>query len=355
MTFTIGIKPNGIIIVLYSDLEKSPSTNIKTQSEQIELLYELESPNDIYDEAMVIDDVSGCVERRNLNPQVPKGLQLVIQPKNETIAYGSAAPEWEPAIAAGWLDTGDSLDDVLGGSPVYTVLEKGTDNEVADVSAKSPATFDVAVEGITSKKYDLRFQLGTLIITKKELTVSVEGETITEGDSPSKTVAYAGFASGESQSDLDTQPTIAYYDSDGQVVADVAAAEPGVYEARPGGGVSDNYSFKYVSGELTIESASPPATKIELTATADDESVSEGETPTGAIIYTGFEEGDDEGDLETPPVVNYYTQQEELVDDITAAEPGTYIARPGGGNDNQYTFIYVDGTLTITQADGGEV
>ena len=355
MTFTIGIKPNGIIIVLYSDLEKSPSTNIKTQSEQIELLYELESPNDTYDEAMVIDDVSGCVERRNLNPQVPKGLQLVIQPKNETIDYGSAAPEWEPAIAAGWLDTGDSLAGVLGGSPVYTVFEEGTDNEVADVSKGSPATFDVAVRGITSKKYDLRFQLGTLIITKKELTVSVEDETITGGDSPSKTVAYAGFASGESQSDLDTQPTIAYYDSNGQVVANVAAAEPGVYEARPGGGVSGNYSFKYVSGELIIESASPPATKIELTATADNESVSEGETPTGAIIYTGFEEGDDEEGLDTQPTIAYYDSNGQVVANVAAAEPGVYEARPGGGVSDKYSFKYVSGELTITQADGSDV
>ncbi len=110
------------------------------------------------------------------------------------------------------------------------------------------------------------------------------------------------------------------------------------------------------AGSYTVESAVSDAgyhgsatgtliiSKAPLTVTADDKSRHYGEVnPPLTISYSGFISGEDEIVLDTPPSAST------TADGSTA--PGTVPVTVSGGSDNNYTFIYIDGTLTITKAD----
>ena len=84
--------------------------------------------------------------------------------------------------------------------------------------------------------------------------------------------------------------------------------------------------------------------KATLTVTADDKTKAFGETnPTLTIEYSGFVNGDEAADLTTEPTA------ETTADEST--DVGMYDISVSGGNDENYSFNYVSGTLTIEKAD----
>lgn len=85
----------------------------------------------------------------------------------------------------------------------------------------------------------------TLTVNKVNLTVRVMDTTKVKGQvNPAFTVTYTGFVLGESASNLTTAPVI--------TTAAETISAPGYYTLTPGSGVSQNYTFIYVSGRLTI-------------------------------------------------------------------------------------------------------
>lgn len=84
--------------------------------------------------------------------------------------------------------------------------------------------------------------------------------------------------------------------------------------------------------------------KAPLTATADDFSRPYGEAnPPFTISYAGFVAGENVTALDTPPSAS------STADGTTG--PGTFPITVSGGSDNNYSFSYVDGNLTITRAN----
>jgi gliding motility-associated-like protein len=82
--------------------------------------------------------------------------------------------------------------------------------------------------------------------------------------------------------------------------------------------------------------------KAVLTVTADDKIKAYGDAnPALTVRYSGFIGTDVAGDIDTSPVVATSGQQGSAV--------GTYPVTVSGGNDNNYTFLYIPGTLTITK------
>ena len=65
--------------------------------------------------------------------------------------------------------------------------------------------------------------------------------------------------------------------------------------------------------------------------------------PALTITYSGFAGSDTEGDLDTPPVV--------ATTGLQGSDVGTYPITVTGGLDNNYSFAYVEGTLTVKKAD----
>lgn len=87
-------------------------------------------------------------------------------------------------------------------------------------------------------------------IEKAELTAKYVDETIAYDGIPACNVEVSGFVNGE------TAETAAGYQAP---TVDANKIEAGkTYQLTPSGGTADNYTFKYVSGNLSVESA-PPA------------------------------------------------------------------------------------------------
>src|SRR5690606_16619607 len=102
------------------------------------------------------------------------------------------------------------------------------------------------------------------------------------------------------------------------------------------GGSDNNYNLNYVSGTLTI-------TKRVLTATAVNASRTYGAAnPTFSITFTGFVNSEDASVIDVLPVASTSA--------TLTSSTGTYPITVSGGTDNNYSFSFVSGTLTITKA-----
>ncbi len=85
----------------------------------------------------------------------------------------------------------------------------------------------------------------TLTVAKASLRVTGSSHSREyKAANPSFSVSYSGFVAGESAANLTTQPTAS--------TTATAASPIGDYNVTPAGGVSNNYTFDYVAGRLTI-------------------------------------------------------------------------------------------------------
>lgn len=81
--------------------------------------------------------------------------------------------------------------------------------------------------------------------------------------------------------------------------------------------------------------------KALLTVTAENKSRAQGtDNPDLTVAYTGFRNGDDATDIQTPPVVSTTADR--------TSPPGTYEIVASGAAADNYRFTYVPGTLTVT-------
>lgn len=80
--------------------------------------------------------------------------------------------------------------------------------------------------------------------------------------------------------------------------------------------------------------------KADLMVAADDQVIDEGNAiPTLTFSYSGFKLADAVSDLDTPPTISTPATGQ--------SAPGDYAINLEGGDDNHYTLILVDGTLSI--------
>ena len=146
---------------------------------------------------------------------------------------------------------------------------------------------------------------------------------------PTATITYTGFLGSDSASDLDS--------SVATVVAD-ATSGVGDYDVTLSAGSDNNYTITNTDGKLTV-------TKKTLTATAESLSKVYGvAVPAIGIAYDGFVNGDTASGIDTAPTTSTLA---------TATSPvvtGGYVTSAVGGSDNNYSFNYVNGVLTVTQA-----
>jgi hypothetical protein len=160
------------------------------------------------------------------------------------------------------------------------------------------------------------------------LTASAQDATKTYGEeNPTIEVSITGFVLDQTASVIDVPPSV---DINADVTSDV-----GDYDIVLSGAQDNNYDFEYVDGTLTVE-------QDVLTAAADDASRFEGEeNPAFTISYSGFANNDNEGDLDVAPSATCSAD--------ASSAPGTYDIVVSGGSDNNYSFEYQNGTLTINE------
>ena len=255
---------------------------------------------------------------------------------NYTFSYNTGTLTVNKATLSAAAD--DKVKNYGETNPTFTVAYSGfvgTDNE-SDLdtppTASSVATassnagdYSIGVEGGTDNNYTFSYNAGTLIVNKATLSAVADDKVKNYGEeNPVFTVAYSGFVGTDNETDLDTPPTAS--------VA-TASSNAGDYSIGVEGGTDNNYTFSYNAGTLTVNKAT-------LSATADDKVKNYGEeNPVFTVAYSGFVGTDNETDLDTPPTAQCTAKQSSNV--------GNYQITVSGGTDNNYTFSYFDGTLTI--------
>ncbi|MEC8427289.1 MAG: MBG domain-containing protein, partial [Pseudomonadota bacterium] len=221
--------------------------------------------------------------------------------------------------------------------------------------ATNVGSYTIAASGLSSSNYNIAYIDGNFDITQAELTITADNQSKTYGDTFSfagTEFSSSGLVGSDSISSVSLssagEPNTANV---GDYVIDIGSAS--------GSGLS-NYIISYVDGLLSVDPA-------ELTITANDDSKQVDNVPYSGgngVTYDGFVNGEDESVLFGTLMFGGDSQG--------AVDPGTYDIVPSGltsepqfnGQDEyyydyeyegsgqgNYNITYVDGTLTIFDAD----
>jgi uncharacterized repeat protein (TIGR03803 family) len=236
--------------------------------------------------------------------------------------------------------TADNKTKIYGDSnPVFTITYsgfKGTDNaSVIDSPPTSSTTatttssvggYTITLTGGVDNNYTISRVNGTLTVTKAMLVATADPKSKLYGTSnPAFTITYTGFKGTDNASVIDTPPSPS--------TSATTLSNTGSYAITLAGGLDNNYSFTLVNGTLTINKAT-------LTVTAESKTKVYGNgNPDLTMTYSGFVAPDDLTVIDQAPSIS-----------TTAGEysnVGTYPITLLGGSDNNYTFTFVNSTLTI--------
>ena len=197
-------------------------------------------------------------------------------------------------------------------------------------TAASPVGgYSITASGAANPNYSISYASGTLAVNAAALTITAVSTGKLYGAAlPALTASYSGFVNGDTASSLTTPPALS--------TTATVASPVGSYSISASGAASPNYTISYASGTLTVNQAL-------LTITAANATKLYGAAlPTLTASCSGFVNGDTAGSLTTPPA---------LSTTATAASPaGNYPITASGAASPNYTFSYVNGTLTVNKA-----
>lgn len=201
---------------------------------------------------------------------------------------------------------------------------------VCNVSAdeySDAGSYEISVSGVTDNNYSLEQENGTMFIQKKTLNVTVNNAVKVYGDpNPEFSFELEGFVNSESADVIDVLPQASTEAN--------AASDAGFYPIGVQGGMDNNYELAITNGELEI-------TKREITAKPADISKSYGDQlPEIDFEYAGLVNNDTGDEIDTQPAV--LTSADEF------SAVGEYSLTAEGGSDNNYTFNFEGGLLTVT-------
>jgi sugar lactone lactonase YvrE len=158
---------------------------------------------------------------------------LTIAANNQNKTYGAINPVLTAAYS-GFVN-GETAS-VLAIQPTIVTTANAT---------SSTGTYPITVSGATSGNYTISYTNGALTVNKASLTIRADNQTKYQGDAnPVLTASYSGFVNGDTKAQLTTQPVIS--------TAATTMSSSGVYPITVSGAVSNNYSFSYLSGTLTV-------------------------------------------------------------------------------------------------------
>ena len=257
---------------------------------------------------------------------------------NYTFSYSPATLTIEPAPLT--ISADDKSRDFGQDNPPLTAAYSGfvigegpqhLDTQVileTDATAESPiGVYDILVSGASGPNYEISLEKGYLSIGKRLATLTADNLQRDYGsENPILTYTFSGLIDGESSADIDVQPTL-----NTQATLDSPA---GTYSIDISGAEDPGYNFVYEAGELEI-------LKKTITAKANDHSQPYGsENPEFTISFDGFVLEEDSEALDTLPVAITDAHQE--------SDVGEYEIVLSGGIDENYSFTFEPGTLSIT-------
>ncbi|MGA2569845.1 MAG: MBG domain-containing protein, partial [Terracidiphilus sp.] len=267
----------------------------------------------------------------------PTGLTANITAKALTVTGVTAGNKpYDGGTTATLSTTGAALSGVVTGDTVTL----GTSGATGTFAQSSVGTgIAVTVSGLTiggnsAGNYTLTQPTGlTASITPATLTVTANNGSRAYGaSSPTFTASYSGFVNGETQSVLSGSPNL--------TTTATASSPVGSYPITAAAGTltAADYTFTFVNGTLTVNQAV-------LTVTANHASRTYGvANPTFTAGYSGFVNGDTQSVVSGSP--NLTTTA------VLSSPVGSYPVTAAAGtlSATNYSFTFVNGTLTVNQA-----
>ncbi|NTE22440.1 gliding motility-associated C-terminal domain-containing protein, partial [Agrobacterium tumefaciens] len=171
-----------------------------------------------------------------------------------------------------------------------------------------------------SNNYVLTYVGANFTIGAKTITVTAAAKSKTYGDAdPALTYTFS--------------PTLQTGDTFTGSLTRAVGENVGTYAINQGTiTLNGNYAIAYVSNNLSIN-------KAVLTVTANNAVICQSDgLPTFALTYNGFKMGDTETAFSTKPTVSTTANRNVA---------GTYTLVPAGGVANNYSLVYVNGTLIV--------
>lgn len=180
---------------------------------------------------------------------------------------------------------------------------------------------------LNAPNYEITYKYGTLTIIKAPITATVlDLNKIYGNENPDFLLSYSGLKNNETVPEWSVAPKFS--------TTATSASGVGSYPVTASDGVAVNYDVtKYNPGTITVN-------KRNLTAKANDcERLYGEENPQFGISYIGFVNGDTETTLAKKPVAECGATK--------ASNAGTYPIVVTGGEAENYSFVYQDGSLKI--------
>jgi DNA-binding beta-propeller fold protein YncE len=210
-----------------------------------------------------------------------------------------------------------------------------SNNSVASVTNNQLTIHGAGTATITAEQAGNSTYLSvqeSVLFTVNKATIEAKADNKTRSyrdADPTFTISYIGLKNNDDPSVIDSPV--------GATTTATIAHSAGEYPITPTGGSDNNYNFTYTSGTLTIE-------KVVLTVTAENKNMVYGdaEIPSLTLNYSGFKNSENVSFIDSPV--------QATADATASTHAGTVDIIPSGGNDNNYAFTYVNGTLTIDKA-----
>ena len=181
--------------------------------------------------------------------------------------------------------------------------------------------YPLTVSGGVARNYDFNYIDGELTVNKATLSVTFDSHiTITYGDDLSKIkLEYDGFVNGEDESVLLALPVIETMNG--------KYSDAGNHIVTASGGEARNYDFSYAMGLMSVNKATLTVSCGSYTITYGDK------LPKFKVEYEGFVNGDDEGDLDVIPLLEYPNG--------VYLDAGKYPLTVSEGKSRNYDFNYI--------------
>ncbi len=187
-------------------------------------------------------------------PGSSSSLIYTVTPKTLTVTGINALDKVYDGTTSASLDlSGVALAGIVGGDDIHLDTASAqavfADKDVGDL--KTVTISGLTLTGTSAGNYTLTPPALTASITPRLLTLSAENKHKVYGEAvPTLTVAYSGFAPGETPTVLTHAPELS--------TTATQASPPGIYliTITPGSPAALNYIFAIEDGELTVEKAS---------------------------------------------------------------------------------------------------
>jgi len=242
---------------------------------------------------------------------------LTITANNTNKVYGAALPGFT-ASYSGFVN-GDSAASLT--TPVSL--------QSTASSASPVGLYAITASGATSTNYSITQVGGVLTNTPAALVITANNTNMVYGATvPFFTASYSGFVNGDSAASLTTPVSL--------TSSALATSPAGPYAITASGAADTNYAISYVNGTLTIGSAT-------LTVTANNQTKAYGAAlPTLTASYSGWVNGDTTNNLTALAAITTTA--------TSTSNVGNYPITVTNAASSNYAFVYVAGTLTVTNS-----